>query len=111
MTGLRIQLVPRPGQPDFLDLPWDRPLEQWESERLAIVDRGISRHVVRFVEYDASFYALKEIAHYLAHREYRLLRGLARTGLPAVEVVGIVHRPELEDVLITRHLDYSLPFR
>jgi tRNA A-37 threonylcarbamoyl transferase component Bud32 len=108
---MRMQLVPRPGQPDFLDLPWDEPLEDWESERLAVVERGISRHVVRFVEYSGAFYALKELPHRLAHHEYRLLRELARQGLPAVEGVGIVHRPELEDILITRHLEFSLPYR
>jgi hypothetical protein len=110
-TGIRLQLVPRPGQPDFLDLPWNTPLEQWESERLAVVERGISRHVVRFVEYSGAFYALKELPHRFAHREYRLLRALARQGLPAVDAVGIVHRPELEDILITRHLEFSLPYR
>jgi hypothetical protein len=109
--GIRFQLVPRPGQPDFLDLPWDRPLERWESERLAVVERGISRHVVRFVEYSGTFYALKELPHRFAHREYRLLRELVRRGLPAVEAVGIVHRPDFEDILITRHLEFSLPYR
>ena len=87
------------------------PLAEWESERLAVVERGISRHVVRFVEYTGSFYALKEMPHRLAHREYRLLRELARQGLPAVEAVGIVHRHDLEDILITRHLEFSLPYR
>jgi tRNA A-37 threonylcarbamoyl transferase component Bud32 len=111
MEGIRFQLVPRPGQPDFLDLPWHDPLEEWESERLAVVERGISRHVVRFVEYSGVFYALKELPHRLAHREYRLLRELARSGLPVVEAVGIVHRPEREDILITRHLEFSLPYR
>jgi hypothetical protein len=111
MTTMRIQLVPRPGQPDFLDLPWSQPLEEWESERLAIVERGISRHVVRFVEYDGTYYALKELPHRWAHHEYRVLRGLAEKGLPVVDAVGIVHRPELEDVLVTRHLEYSLPYR
>jgi tRNA A-37 threonylcarbamoyl transferase component Bud32 len=67
--------------------------------------------VVRFVEYSGSFYALKELPHRLAHREYRLLRALARQGLPAVEAVGIVHRHDLEDILITRHLEFSLPYR
>ena len=108
---MRFQLVPRPGQPDFLDLPWDDPLEEWNVERLAIVERGISRHVVRFVEYDGTYYALKELPHQYAHREYHLLRELSRHGLPGVEVVGIAHRPALEDILITRHLEYSLPYR
>ena len=111
MEGIRFQLVPRPGQPDFLDLPWHGALEEWESDRLAVVERGISRHVVRFVEYSGVFYALKELPHRLAHREYRLLRELARTGLPVVDAVGIVHRPDREDILITKHLEYSLPYR
>ncbi len=111
MTTMRFQLVPRPGQPDFLDLPWDDPLEEWNIERLAIVERGISRHVVRFVEYSGTFYALKELPHKFAHREYHLLRELSRHGLPAVDAVGIAHRPALEDILITRHLEYSLPYR
>jgi hypothetical protein len=108
---MRFQLVPRPGQPDFLDLPWDDPLESWTIDRLAIVERGISRHVVRFVEYDGAFFALKELPHRYAHREYGLLRTLTEKGLPVVEAVGIVHRPVLQDVLITRHLEYSLPYR
>jgi hypothetical protein len=109
---VRIQLVPRPGRPDFLDLPWNQPLDQWHPERLAVVERGIGRHVVRFVEYGATFYALKELPRALAQREYRLLRALARDGLPAVEAAGIVSRAgELADVLITRHLEFSLPYR
>src|SRR5918996_1850286 len=112
MPGLRIQLVPKPGRPDFLDLPWDQSLADWESERLAVVARGIGRHVVRFVEYDGVFYALKELPHEIAHREYKLLRALNDEGLPAVEAVGIVHRPPgLEDVLLTRYLEFSLPYR
>jgi hypothetical protein len=112
MPGLRFQLVPRPGRPDFLDLPWGRPLADWESERLAVVAHGIGRHVVRFVEYDGVFYALKELPHEIAHREYKLLRSLNDEGLPAVEAVGIVHRPgPLEDVLLTRYLEFSLPYR
>lgn len=107
-----MQLVPRPGRPDFLDLPWDRPLAEWEPERLAVVERGIGRHVVRFVEYGTTFYALKELPRALAQREYRLLRALERDGLPAVEPVGVAWRPEpLEDVLITKHLEFSLPYR
>jgi hypothetical protein len=108
---LRLQLVPRPGRPDFLDLPWDEPLDDWHIDRLAVVARGIGRHVVRFIDYDGRFYALKELPHDIAHREYSLLRGLTRHGIAAVEAVGIVHRPQLEDVLITRYLEWSLPYR
>jgi hypothetical protein len=107
-----MQLVPGPRRPNFLDLPWDQPLTQWASERLVVVERGIGRHVVRFVEYGANYYALKELPRALAQREYGLLRALVRDGLPSVEPVGVVARaPELLDVLITRHLEFSLPYR
>jgi hypothetical protein len=105
------QLVARTGHPDFLDLPWEQPLEEWRSERLVEVVRGISRHVVRFVEYDGTVYALKELPERLAYREYRLLRRLNAEVMPAVLVVGVVERAELDAVLITRHLDFSLPYR
>ena len=113
----RLQLIARTGHPDFLDLPWDEPLAEWESERLVEVVRGIHRHVVRFVEYDSpngpALYALKELPAPIARREYGLLRSLAAEEMPVVEAVGVVtERGEsLEAVLITRHLDYSLPFR
>ena len=107
------QLVARTGHPDFLDLPWEEPLEQWGSPRLVSLIRGISRHVVRFVEYDGALYALKELPERPARREWTLLRRLEGQGLPVVEAVGMVtdRDEELDAVLITRHLDYSLPYR
>jgi len=109
----RLQLQARTGHPDFLDLPWERPLDEWSSTRLVRVVRGIGRHVVRFVDYDGAVYALKELPDDVAHREYGLLRDLRTAEMPVVEVVGVVTRPDvdLDAVLITRHLDYSLPFR
>lgn len=109
----RLQLLARTGHPDFLDLPWDVPLEQWRSDRLVDVVRGISRHVVRFVNYDGRLYALKELPAPIARREYVLLRALASREMPVVDVVGVVSERggDLDAVLITRHLDYSLPFR
>src|SRR5436190_21983384 len=107
------QLVARTGHPGFLDLPWELPLESWQSERLVNLIRGISRHVVRFVDYDGRLYALKELPERPARREYALLRRLESEGLPVVEAVGLVtgRQHELDAVLITRHLDYSLPYR
>ena len=111
----------RTGHPDFLDLPWDVPLARWRHERLVDVPRGISRHVVRFVRYADAIYALKELPRRLAEREYRLLAELDRLFIPVVEVAGLVtdrraatiRSPdgELEAILITRHLDFSLPYR
>jgi tRNA A-37 threonylcarbamoyl transferase component Bud32 len=111
---MRFQLVARTGQPDFLDLPWDVPLEEWESERLVEVVRGLGRHVVRFVDYDGRLYALKQLPQRLANREYRLLRELEERSIPVVEAVGVVAASGLEEdeaVLITQHLEFSLPYR
>jgi hypothetical protein len=113
----RFQMLVRPGNPDFLDLPWREPLAEWESERLVEVTRGIHRHVVRFVSYGESLYALKALPPRIARHEYRLLRELADAVVPVVEAVGVVTRSPGEDrlepeaVLITRHLDFSLPYR
>ncbi len=109
----RLQLLARTGNPDFLDLPWEQPLADWETERLVDVVRGIHRHVVRFVDYDGAIYALKELPVELARREYGFLRRLGAEGMPVVDVVGVAsdRADGLDAVLITRHLDYSLPFR
>ncbi len=45
----------------LLSLPWGEPLESWQDDRLVeIRQRGISRHVVRFVVDDGVLYAVKE---------------------------------------------------
>src|SRR5215211_1904762 len=109
---MRIQLVPRAGYPDFLDLPWSEPLDEWDNDRLVVAARGIGRHVVRFVDYEGRLFALKELPERVALHEYRLLRELEHEAIPGVEPVGIVReRTELPDVLITRYLDFSLPCR
>ena len=107
------QLTARTGHPSFLDLPWEQPLEDWRSPRLVSLIRGIGRHVVRFVEYDGALYALKELPDRPARREWTLLRRLEGQGMPVVEAVGLVsgRDGELDSVLITRHLEYSLPYR
>jgi hypothetical protein len=98
----------------LLTLPWTEPLADWADPRLVeIRQRGISRHVVRFVADSGELYALKSISERLARREYRLLRALAELNVPAVEVVGIVvDRGADEDaILVTRYLDYSATYR
>jgi hypothetical protein len=112
-VSTNFQLTVRTGHPSFLDLPWEQPLEEWDSPRLVTLIRGISRHVVRFVEYDGALYALKELPDRPARREWTLLRRLEGQGMPVVEAVGLVsgRDGELDSVLITRHLEYSLPYR
>jgi hypothetical protein len=112
-SGAHFQIVARTGHPSFLDLPWSMPLDSWQHDRIVEVARGISRHAVCFVDYDGRLYALKELPERLAQREYRLLRHLEEESIPAVEVVGVVsdRGDELDAVLITRHLEFSLPYR
>jgi hypothetical protein len=98
----------------LLTLPWSEPLESWHDERLVEVRmRGLSRHVVRFVTDGGELYALKSIHENLARREYRLLRHLAESGVPAVSVVGIVidRGRDADAILVTRFLDYSTTYR
>lgn len=119
---MRFRFVPGEA-PDLLDLPWATPLEEWDEPRLVRLARGASRHVVRFVKgaaADDRIFALKETSEQLARREYAALRYLKDEGLPAVDAVGIVtgrqhgqvgQRGDLPAVLITRYLDFSLPYR
>lgn len=98
----------------LLTLPWEQPLEQWDPALLLEVpQRGISRHVVRFVASGGQVYALKEIGERLARHEYALLAQFEEEGLPAVQVLGIcVDRPDgQEAVLVTRYLEYSMSYR
>jgi hypothetical protein len=98
----------------LLTLPFGEPLEDWQDERLVeIRQRGLSRHVVRFVADGGELYALKSISERLARREYRLLRALAELNVPAVKVVGIVvdRGPDLDAILVTRFLEYSTTYR
>ena len=103
--------------PALLDLPWGVPLEQWPQDRLAALPRGISRHVVRFVKLSGGVIAVKEIKADIARREYQMLRQLRRLDQPCVEPLGVVtgrvdeHGEPLDACLLTRHLQFSLPYR
>jgi hypothetical protein len=103
--------------PALLDLPWSTPLEEWPADHLVALPQGISRHVVRFVRLGGTVYAVKETGERVAEREYDLLRALERIDFPAVQAVAIVAdraTPDgepIDPVLITRHLQFSLPYR
>jgi hypothetical protein len=98
----------------LLTLPWTQPLEEWDDDLLLEVpQRGLSRHVVRFVSSDGAVFALKEISERLARHEYGLLGELAEDGLPVVTALGVcVDRPNgLDAILVTRYLEYSMSYR
>ena len=113
---IRLQFVPGREPPQFLDLPWSQPLEAWDAARLVRMAHGRSRHVVRFVAEGERVYALKETGEDAARHEYEMLRALALEHLPVVEAVSLVtgrrsvDGAALDAVLVTRYLDFSLPF-
>ena len=104
-------------EPELAFLPWSTPLEEWPDDLVVALPRGISRHIVRFVRLNGVVYAIKEVEEHYAQREYELLFDLVRRGLPTVEPVGVVlDRTDDDDEplpagLITRHLEFSLPYR
>ncbi|RKR88886.1 lipopolysaccharide kinase (Kdo/WaaP) family protein [Micromonospora pisi] len=103
--------------PALLDLPWSKPLEEWPADHLVALPQGISRHIVRFVRLANTVYAVKETGERVAEREYDLLRALERIDFPSVQAVAIVadrqddNGEPLDPVLITKHLQFSLPYR
>ncbi|MEL4505389.1 DUF4032 domain-containing protein [Luteococcus sp. H138] len=107
------------AKPDarLIPLPWGTPLANWPTEQLVALPRGISRHVVRFITVGDQVYAAKEVIEHLAIHEYRMLHDLMRLSTPAVEPLGVVtgrigdDGEPLDPVLITRHLQFSLPYR
>lgn len=114
---MALQISAAAPDPALLDLPWSTPLAEWPEDRLAALPRGISRHVVRFARLSGGVVAVKEIKADLARREYRMLRQLQRLGQPCVEPIGVVtgrvdaSGEPLDACLLTRHLQFSLPYR
>jgi hypothetical protein len=112
-----VRITSAATDPAILELPLRLPLESWPADRLVALPQGISRHIVRFVQVDGDVYAVKETRERIAQREYDLLRALERADAPCVEPVAIVadrstvDGEPLESVLITRHLQFSLPYR
>jgi hypothetical protein len=113
--------VPRflSSRPDsrLIPLPWELPLSEWPTDHLVALPRGISRHVVRFIKVGNSVCAAKEVLEHLALHEYRLLTELHRAGTPSVEPLAVItgrlgpNDEPLDPVLVTRHLEFSLPYR
>ena len=112
-----LEIMAATVDPTLLDLPWETPLEEWPDEILAALPRGISRHIVRFVNLSDRVIAVKEIGPTVAHHEYEMLRDLSRLGAPSVLPTAVItgrrslDGEELNAVLVTEHLQFSLPNR
>lgn len=104
-------------EPGLLALPWDIPLENWPDDTITALPKGISRHIVRFVQLDGYVIAIKETTDEMAQGEYEMLRNLQKIDVPCVEPVAVIQGrtdPEgtpLPSALVTRHLKFSMPFR
>jgi len=103
---MALQITAARPDPGLLDLPWQTPLEEWPESILAA-----------FVKLSGRVVAVKEIKTDIARREYDLLRNLRRLDLPAVEPYAVIAGrvsstgEPLDGCLVTRHLQFSLPYR
>ncbi len=113
---MKLHLVSAGEHTSVVQWPLTTALDDWSIDGMHSV-MGLHRHVVRMVETDEVTYVVKELPDDLAEREFRLLRTLAELGLPTAEVVGVVTGRDdgeggvADALLITRHIDYSLPYR
>lgn len=103
--------------PDFLDLPWDKPLEEWDRFYHYMVEYeiGIHRNEVKFLNYNGTVYAFKELPQKLASHEFKMLKELSDLEIPVVKPVGYVQfKKETREeygIVITEFLEFSIPFR
>ena len=117
MTSSNLEITAATVEPALLDLPWHLPLEDWPSENIAALPKGLSRHTVRFAHLGDYVIAIKETLPELAKREYEMLKNLGKLDVPCVEPFAIItgrtttEGEPLLSVLITRHLKFSLPYR
>ena len=116
LVVMRLQLANPADHPDVAGLPWMQRLDDWQQPHMHGV-LGLHRHVVRLIELGDVSYVIKELPDPLVEREYRLLRELDEDGLPTAEAVAAVtgriddDGDRVDGMLITRHLDYALPYR
>jgi len=101
----------------LLALPWATPLDEWRSDHIVSLPKGLSRHLVRFANLSGRVVAVKETTGEMARREYEMLGMLARLDVPCVDRVAVIDgrstpRGEpLPAALVTAHLKFSLPYR
>jgi hypothetical protein len=112
LPGLRVI----EGIPDISGLPWNKPLADWQAICPFITDapKGLSRHIVIFLNYANNFFALKELHSEEAEKEYKFLQRIDALRLPVIKPVGFYQSPHPKDyrsILITQYLDFSIPYR
>jgi hypothetical protein len=112
-----VNLRIRPGHPDFLDLPWEQSLADWDCQRFVDFPRGPSRHQVQFILYDEGIYVIKELPTAAARQEYEALRLLELKDVATAVPVGIIEGrypdfgSERSAALISRYLELSFSYQ
>jgi hypothetical protein len=111
------KILVRAEHPDFLDLPWEQSLTEWNLGSRLLLPKGISRHEVQFYGLPEGIYAIKELPLAAARREWEMLRGLEEAGASAVRPVGFVERPWVDPgsehaaAVITGYLHHAFSYR
>jgi hypothetical protein len=107
----------RPGNPDFLDLPWGKSVAEWTGGRVVDLPTGVHRHPIVFVSYEEGLYAIKELPRHLAHHEHDSLRTLRERLRPIAIPVGVVERgwvnpgEEWSSAVITQYIPFTFTYR
>lgn len=107
----------RTGNPDFLDLPWETTVDEWNGSRVVEMPVGVHRHPVTFVAYEEGIFVIKEMPWSLASREHEVLMALEEVSSKTVEPVGLVRRGWLDPkeeqagAVITRYVRHAFPYR
>jgi len=115
MNTPRFQILP--DHPDFLDLPWDQPVDDWQHERVVEMPTGLHRHPVVFVAYTEGVYAIKELPRHVAEKEYKVLSALQQVTQRVAQPAGLVDRtwlhPHTEGsaAVITKFVEHAFPYR
>ena len=110
-------IVVRPGHPSFLDLPWDQPIDDWESDRVVEMPIGIHRHPVVFVAYDDDAIYIEELPVEKALHEFEVLSMLeSRTHRSAIPVGSVTRAwldpsSEQSGSVITAYVKHTFPYR
>lgn len=111
------RLVLQPGSPDFLDLPWESGVLDWDHHRMVDMPTGIHRHPVVFVAYSQGVFAIKEMPRTLGFNEFAVLDRLqdrtTRSARPAALVTRPWLPPEVEQssAVITGFVPHAFPVR
>ena len=118
MVSSSLSITAAATEPELLDLPWHIALEDWPADPLVALPQGISRHLVRFVRLGEDVY--RRQGDHRADGRARI-QPAAHPGTPGNPMRGTDRRGDrsaspptaepLESVLITKHLQFSLPYR